>query len=511
MKLEERLRRELHDTAEQLIISPDKYEEAVRRGRNRRRALVTSGVAGALAVGAVVAIALSLRPAPSNVVAVTTPTSAPTPSTTAAPLPPPAVGFAAVVARPKGITVEGLDGTGTTLQSDLYYEGISWVISDGAGGLIYQHDVTPLPWAQGTILRLAAGASDPQPLVAPPPSGYLRPLDVDNGILLFREDLEGFSTVMGLDLATLESHLVVPPTQYLIGASVESGQVVVALGGDCNQIAYYGIDGLVFRPPSWNDGACLPVSINDIAFTGEIIFTLEDGAGGRLLARRNLATGERSTVLVEDAWQISALPDGTIAFGGTEIRVGRFDGDSFDQQFSTSGANSFALVELEGFGENATLGSNLGELPCTPIDLPRPEPQDLPEPVEQRRQGLFSLAASCEMETLAEIARGEGIAFTYGGEDDPLRAWIRGARNGFDVMTWIVRILNAVPAIDPRDGSFAWPAVHVTNSEEDWQLLSGVLSSAEYEQFYSMRESGFLGLRIGIASDGTWLYAIAGD
>lgn len=511
MKLEERLRRELHDTAEQLIISPDKYEEAVRQGRRRRRALMTSGAAGALAAVAIVALALSLRPTPSNVVAVTTPTNIPTPPTTVAPLPAPEVGLAAVLARPDGITVVGLDGNRVALQSDLYYEGVSWVISDGAGGLIYQHDVTPLPWAQGTILRLAAGASDPVSLVAPPPVGYLRPLDVDNGTLLFRQDLEGASTVFGLDLASLESHLVVPSTQYLIGAAVESGQVVVVLGGDCTQFAYYGIDGLPLPPPSWDDGECLPVYVNDVAFTGEAIFTLEDGVEGRVLAKRDLDTGERSTVLVHDAWQIAALPDGTIAYGGTEIRVGRFDGASFDAQYSTSGANSFSLAEIGAVGQNATLGSNLGELPCTPIDLPRLAPQNLPEPVEVTRQELFSLAASCEMENLAQIAQGDGIAFTYGGENDPLRAWIRSARNGFDVMTWIVRMLNAVPGIDPRDGSFAWPAVHVTNSEEDWQALSGILASAEYEQFYSMRESGYLGLRIGIAPDGTWLYAIAGD
>lgn len=510
MKLEERLRRQLHDTAEQLIISPDKYEEAVRRGRRRRRALVTSGVAGALAAGAIVAVILSLRPAPANVVTVTTPTNVPTPSITTGPLPAPALGLAAVVARPDGITVEGPGGTTATLQSDLYYEGVSWVISDGEGGLIYQHEVTPLPWGQGTILWLAAGASDPQALLAPPPGASLRPLDVDNGILIARQDLDGSSTVIGLDLATLETHVVAPPTRYLIGASAASGQVVVALGGDCPQFALYTIDGLPIPPPSWDDGVCLP-SINDVAFTGEDIYTLEDGTEGRVVVRRELSTGEQIVLPVEDAWQIAALPGGLIAFGGSEVTVGRFDGDSFEQQFSASGSNSFALAEVADFGPNATLGSGLGELPCTPVDLPRPAPQDLPEPVENRRQELFSLAASCDMETLAEIAQGDRITFTYGGEDDPLRAWIRSARNGFDVMTWMVRILNAEPAIDPTDGSFAWPAVQITNSERDWQRLSSILTSTEYEQYYSMRESGYLGFRIGIAVDGTWRYAIAGD
>ncbi len=53
--------------------------------------------------------------------------------------------------------------------------------------------------------------------------------------------------------------------------------------------------------------------------------------------------------------------------------------------------------------------------------------------------------------------------------------------------------------------------MHVTNAEEDWQELSGILSAAEFEQYSLYRDSGWLGLRIGIAEDGTWRYVVAGD
>jgi hypothetical protein len=53
--------------------------------------------------------------------------------------------------------------------------------------------------------------------------------------------------------------------------------------------------------------------------------------------------------------------------------------------------------------------------------------------------------------------------------------------------------------------------VHATNSEEDWQALSGILSAAELEQFYQFRESGYLGLRVGIDPAGRLVYLIAGD
>lgn len=508
MKLEDRLRRELHDTAEHLIISPDKYEEVVRAGRRRRRLLLASGVLGSVAIAGAVVLALSLQPVSHDNVAVDSPTSVP-PITTTAPVVTPSVGSAVLVAGPDGIRIAGRDGEQILLEGDLYYEGISWVISDGAGGLIYQHDVTPLPWKQGTIMRLPAGASKPHDLVSPPDGGYLRPLDVDLGFLMYRQDTAGTSQVLAIDLATLESHLVIPPTPLLVGASAESGQVVAVLGGDCSRFTYYHIDGRVSERPPWDDGGCLPASVNDVAFNGRFIFTLED-ADTRELVRRDFITGIRTMATVEDGWQIWAGVDGTVAVGGTRIRVGRFDDTTFTEEFETDGANSFAIADLAAVGANATLGSNLGQLPCTPIEVGNPVPQGLPEQVENRRSELFLLAASCDMEVLARLARSDETAFTFGGEADPLRSWIRSARNGFDVMTWIVRILGTTPAVD-TNGSYVWPAVHVTNSDEDWRQLSGVFTAAEYEQYYSMRASGYLGLRIGIAADGTWLYAIAGD
>jgi hypothetical protein len=120
------------------------------------------------------------------------------------------------------------------------------------------------------------------------------------------------------------------------------------------------------------------------------------------------------------------------------------------------------------------------------------------------------MAATCDLEGMAEIAMADGTVFSFGSGADPLRSWIRSARNGFDVMAWTVRLFNADPAIDPV-GTYAWPAVHATGSDEDWNALSGILTAAEFEQYSQYRDSGWLGLRIGIAEDGTWRYIVAGD
>ena len=510
MKIEDRLRRELNDTAEHLALDVDTYEHVLDLGRRHRRSRQLAATAGFAMIVTVFVGALALRPpaTPDPIVATTTTTSAPiTTTTSTGTLIPATTGI--VLATPEdGIVISGIDGASHALTSDVYYESIAWVVSDGAGGIIFQHEVTPLPWAQATILHLPTGAAAPTPLIAPDSGTYIRPLDTDSGVLLYRVDFGGSSEVRTIDLQTQAVRTVVPATEFLISAAAEDGVVVTALGGDCPRLEVFSLDGSEPPIPNWDVAECQIGLISDLAFSGGVAYTIEDGAE-RSLVQRNFATGEIATASTTDAWSVAALPDGTVATGGTEIIIGTFEGGSFIETARIPGSTSFTLSTVDGF-PGATLGSGTGELPCTPIELPPVSPQGLPQAVEDRRLLLFEMAASCDLQGLAEIAMADGTVFSYGNEDDPLRLWIRSARNGFDVMAWIVRLFNAVPAVDPA-GTYAWPAVHATGSVDDWDALSGILTAAEFEQYSQYRDSGWLGLRIGIAEDGTWRYVVAGD
>ncbi len=509
MKIEDRLRRELSDTAEHLALDQDTYEHVLDLGRRRRRSRQLAAAAGTAMVVTIVAGVLALRPfaAPAPIVSTSTTTTSPPATTTT--MDPMTGAVGTVASTSNGIVITGFDGTGIELTSDPLYEAIAWTISDGAGGIIFQHDVTPLPWAQGTILRLPAGASNPSELVAPDPGTYIRPLDTDSGLLLYRVDTGGTSEVRTIDLQSNAIRTVIPATEFLVGAASEDGIAVSAFGGDCPRLEVSNLDGTAPEVPPWGLGACQAGSINDIAFSGGYLYTIEDGEG-RNLVRREFATVETSTTPIGDAWSVAALPDGTVAVGGADIVVGTYQGDVFVGTTRTGASTSFTLAEVGGFPADATLGSGTGELPCTPIEVPPVSPQGLPQAVEDKRLLIFKMAAGCDLEGLAELAVTDGTAFTYGGESDPLRSWIRSARDGFDVMMWIVRMFNSTPALDDAS-TYAWPAVHATNSDEDWQDLSGILSAAEFEQYSRSRDSGWLGLRIGIAEDGTWRYVVAGD
>jgi len=515
MKIEDRLRRELNDTAEHLALDVDTYEHVLDLGRRRRRSRQLAAAAGFAMIITVFVGALALRPpvTPDPIVASTTTTSLPMTTTTLSGTLIPATTGVLLATPEDGIVFSGFDGTSHTLTSDPYYESIAWVISDGAGGIIFQHEVTPLPWAQATILHLPAGASAPTPLIAPDSGTYIRPLDTDSGMLLYRVDFGGSSEVRTIDLQTQAVRTVVPATAFLISAAAEEGVIVTALGGDCPRLEVFTMDGSEPPIPNWNTTECQIGFISDLAFSGGDVYTIEDGAERRLV-QRDFATGEIAIAPTTDAWSVAALPDGTVAAGGTEIIIGTFEGGAFIETARIAGGTSFTLATVDGF-PGATLGSGTGELPCTPLEVPPVSPQGLPQAVEERRLLIFEMAASCDLQGLAGIAIADGTVFSYAPSSptwgtDPMRSWIRSARNGFDVMAWIVRLFNALPAVDPA-GTYAWPAVHATGSVEDWDALSGILTAAEFEQYSQYRDSGWLGLRIGIAEDGTWRYVVAGD
>ena len=136
------------------------------------------------------------------------------------------------------------------------------------------------------------------------------------------------------------------------------------------------------------------------------------------LVRIDLETGEQAATPIDAAWQIEADSASRVAYanvadGNNIIRVGDFSGDEFVETESyLGGPGPFALLSGLNLATDARLGSGMGELPCTPTDVPNPEPTGLPAPVEEKFQQVFTLAKSCELEALAELVRDDGAEFS---------------------------------------------------------------------------------------------------
>lgn len=511
MKIEERLRRQLHDTAELVPIRPEDYEQVVRRGRQRRMTSVMGGAAAAVVsvVAVIGVLSFNNNPSPGPVGASTSTTVPPAPTTTAGPEPSQPISNV-VVAGPEGLTIRNLTtGDGTTLMSDPYYETISWAVDDGAGGLVFVHEVTPLPWAQGSIMWLPAGEKQPRPLLGPGLGELMVPIEMVDGeqTLILRYDTLNGSEIRALDLNTSASYPVVPATDVMVDAAVDGNVVVVVTGGDCNALEFHFVTGGLYEGFSPLEGECLP-SITAVGMAGGFLYTIEDSANGRELVVRHLATGETvDPIDIGDAWELQVAVDGTVAFGGETITIGRFMEGSFDTLFEAPNSSTFTLAASLNVA-GASLGSGETGLPCTPLDRPQAlAPQDLPTAVEATRQRLYGMATMCDLEGLAELALADGTSFTFGASDDPLRSWIRSARLGHDVANWIARILNTEPA--STEFGYAWPAVFATNTEEDWEAVSGTLTAEEYRQARAYGSYAFF--RVVIDADGRWVAGLAGD
>ncbi|MCA1737090.1 MAG: hypothetical protein LC739_13630, partial [Actinobacteria bacterium] len=292
MSLEKRIRDELHDTAERLALDPGEYRRAMARGATRRRQrlamLVTGGLALAVIVVAANAIELDGPVEPASDIATAL---APVPSETSAPgsvettaVPVMRTDEIVAVASIDGLGVYSPAGETAFLTSDLYYS-ISRAISDGEGGLVYTHEVTPLSWVQGSLMRLAPGASNPTVLVAPEGGGVITPLGVDQGSVFYRlDDLAGQSSIRAIGLDGSDSRVVVGPTPMLGSAAVANGLLILGLGGECGGYALYDTSGTALPTPDWAL-ECGPGVQNDIALADGYLFTLSDIDSQRHLVR----------------------------------------------------------------------------------------------------------------------------------------------------------------------------------------------------------------------------------
>jgi hypothetical protein len=137
----------------------------------------------------------------------------------------------------------------------------------------------------------------------------------------------------------------------------------------------------------------------------------------------------------------------------------------------------------------------------------------LPRPVVEMRNAILDTARLRDLNALRSLIPDEGFTFTFGGETDPIRYWKRLESEGHvpvigDILPGV---LGTEPGFDRR--VFVWPAQAIedpaTWDEKDIEALTTIHSE---EDIRSFQEAGnYLGWRLGIRRDGTWVFFVAGD
>ncbi len=519
MNLEKLLEQHLQASAADMPPYPADVEAIKARGNRRRlmnRLVIATGVAAALV--ATIVLATSLLQGQPDVVDPAPPITVPEQ------VDGPAVGTTlndvVVFYGDEGITLRAADGVERVIGSDRYYEPILSLISDGDGGLLFQHGLTPSSWPQGSVMRLAAGAAMPEVIIEGASDLETLLGMVDGGFAYAGYvfgDRQIFINIRIVAVDGSESRVALEETfrnskisTDMIGA--RGNRIVIADFGECAKVRIYDLDGQQLISPTTLD---CDLTLNDLALS-------PDGSQLLILGRRNdsnhiltINTADGSiigSVDVGDVWAVAwstaeeALVVGSDGTGAVRLDTGDF------RLIDPKNNSRVAAIDTVVVADDATTGSGGAQLPCDVVASRTPDIDWMPEadqPVIDTWEQLRSLAQACEWEQLSDIAEQDQTNLSFGGPIRLARLWILDGTNGLDTKRSFLDVTSLAPA-RTTDG-WVWPAVSWTNADADWQVLvnAGVLTDAEV---VNMKEfGGYIGLRVGIADDGTWLFSIAGD
>jgi hypothetical protein len=137
----------------------------------------------------------------------------------------------------------------------------------------------------------------------------------------------------------------------------------------------------------------------------------------------------------------------------------------------------------------------------------------LPAPVAEKKEAIVAAAKSFDYDGLETLLDPKTFSYSFGESGDPVGYWRRLEEEGHVPILgdYLPVILGSPHAI--RDDIYVWPSAYgkkpSTWTEEDRQALASFYTEQEMEQFEKADE--YLGYRIGIRKDGTWIFFVAGD
>jgi hypothetical protein len=140
-------------------------------------------------------------------------------------------------------------------------------------------------------------------------------------------------------------------------------------------------------------------------------------------------------------------------------------------------------------------------------------PQEIPEAVLDTRQAILDAAQALDWGALRELIPDRGFTFSFGGHRDPIQYWRELESEGH--VPVLGDILPTVLGTEPgrSRGVYIWPS-QAAEDPADWdeQDLEALRQIHTEEDIRSFQEIGlYVGWRVGIDRDGTWVFFVAGD
>jgi hypothetical protein len=515
MNGEDRLQRHLAAQMSTIVAPPGDLTEITRRGRRRRTvSTIAVGAGSVLAILAFVAVATMVLPGtPDDVI--TPPELEPPTETTSVPAPTGSespIGY--LLIREDGVEVVMDDGAMRSLPSDRYYESIEMVIPDGQGGIVISHAVTPMPWAQGSLVWLAPGTTVPTP-VAEPDHFPLIPLRVVGGTLYYTSGAVDRVMSVRLD-GRSEPEVVadlreIAPSDESVPFDVtvsQSGMVVSYFAGDCVQLVGVGIgSGPVPDIPSELVSCDGSISEIELSPSGATLFVARsNGPGEPDLVVADLAGGEVSRLDLGGSYLAATSDDTVVVYAGELVLVSP-DGVEVLPDFGTLPIPLTVPLDLP---DDARLGPGTGEIPCEPVEVVDVAGE---EPWHQTLNEIRRLAAACDYLALDQLAADDGAIYQDGPAPSLGAAWVEDTRfSGTNPRDLLLAVTEFDPVLDESDvPAMVWPPVAQSNAEGDWAALeeAGVYSSDQIAELRAIWDS-YRGFRVVIDLEGRLVAAVEG-
>ncbi len=228
------------------------------------------------------------------------------------------------------------------------------------------------------------------------------------------------------------------------------------------------------------------------AFRGRLAFVPAD-ARVVLTVQDDQGTVEASTIPDADGRFRIAAPRPIEAGPSTLISVALEDGSGRILALTSSRVDSPLAGEFESSVSEPELA--------------------LPARVAETRDAILTAARARDFRALGALIPDEGFTFSFGGETDPIAYWRRLESEGHEPVIGDIlpMVLDTEPGFDR--GVFVWPA-QAAEDPAEWtqQDIEALIAIHAEEDVRSFQQAGtYLGWRVGIRRDGTWVFFVAGD
>jgi hypothetical protein len=151
--------------------------------------------------------------------------------------------------------------------------------------------------------------------------------------------------------------------------------------------------------------------------------------------------------------------------------------------------------------------------PAEPTSPASSTPGELPAAVERTRDAILAAAHARDYEGLESLLDPETFSYSYGESGDPTGYWRELEEDGHVPILGDFLPLILSMRFAEVDDMYVWPAAHANDpanwTEEDIADIAMLYPQEDIESFE--QAGGYLGYRVGIREDGTWIFFVAGD